>query len=71
MSSYFVCIPKGFEFEANVLPRFAIEDHPLKANKVILMVDKSKKTQFAPELDGFDPLSQLAAQAEFVSTISF
>lgn len=68
MSSYFICIPKSFEFEVNVPPSFAIEDHPLKPTKVISVVDKGKKTQFAPELDGFDPLSQLAAEAEFVST---
>ncbi|KAL5273537.1 C16orf62 family protein [Megaselia abdita] len=65
MSSYFICIPKSFEFEVNVLPSFAIDEHPLKTTKLVSVVDKSKKAQFVPELDGFDPLSQLAAEAEF------
>lgn len=55
----------------NHLPRKPTEEHPLKPSKAISIVNKTKKAQLVPELDGFDPLSQLAAEAELVSLFSF
>lgn len=67
----FVCIPNAFPLEEITnFPLIPTEDHPLRPAKAISVVDKTKQAQFAPEFDGFDPLSQLAAEAELVSIFS-